>query len=330
MVMKPSIKDVAAASGLSLATVSRALTDNGLVNEQTRQKVLAAAEALGYRPNLQARRLRSKQSQTIGLIVADIRNPFFTAVSRAIEDAAYREGIRVLLCNSDEDPAKEAMYLRLMQEEQVGGVIFSPTLSAGAAIAGTTFDFPLITIDRALGDADCVALNNHEALDKLVDHLVANGYRRIGGLFGNTSATGQARHDAYVSAMHRHGLTPDARRLVPTMDAAQQLVGDWLDAGDAPEALIASNGLTLLGAMRAIRQRGLRIPDDIALAGIDNEAWTELVEPALTVIGQPTYDIGDTAMRMLMNRIHEPALSRRVVALSGELIVRDSTRPRTA
>ncbi|WP_432721386.1 LacI family DNA-binding transcriptional regulator [Jeongeupia wiesaeckerbachi] len=328
--MKPSIKDVAAASGLSLATVSRALADNGLVNEKTRQKVLAAAEALGYRPNLQARRLRSKQSQTIGLIVSDIRNPFFTAVSRAIEDAAYREGIRVLLCNSDEDAAKEAMYLRLMQEEQVGGVIFSPTLSAGAALARSEFDFPLITIDRALGDSDCVALNNHEALDTLIDHLVANGYRRIGGLFGNTSATGQARFDAYVSAMHRHGLTPDARRLVPTMDAAQQCVAGWLAEGRSPEALIASNGLTLLGAMRAIRLRGLRIPDDLALAGIDNEAWTELVEPALTVISQPTYDIGDTAMRLLMQRIQEPLLSRRVVALSGELIVRDSTRPRLA
>ena len=146
--MTVSIKDVARAAGVSVATVSRALAD-GPVSEALKAKVAAAIAATGYRPNLSARRLRSQHSDTIGLIVSDIRNPFFTAVSRAVEDVAYQAGMRVILCNTDENPDKEAMYLRLMQEERVTGVIFAATRATAETLDAQALGFPVVLVDRA-------------------------------------------------------------------------------------------------------------------------------------------------------------------------------------
>ncbi len=327
--MKVGIRDVARAAGVSTATVSRAL-GRGPVSEALREQVEEAVRATGYRPNLSARRLRSQATQTIGLIVADIRNPFFTAVSRAVEDAAFASGMRVILCNTDEDPAREAMYLRLMEEERVTGVIFAPTGPASAGLAGGDLDFPVVLIDRSgpPGAHDSVILDNPAAGTALVDHLVSRGYRRIGGLFGSTSSTARERRAGYEAAMLRHGLSPDIRTVAPSAGAAEAEAGRWLADSGRPEALVLSNGLILMGTVRAARTLGLSIPDDLALAGFDNETWTDLVEPGLTVIEQPVAEIGAQAMRLLFERIAHPGQPVRKVVLSGRMVVRGSTRAR--
>lgn len=327
--MKVGIREVARAAGVSTATVSRAL-GRGPVSEALREQVEEAVRATGYRPNLSARRLRSQAAQTIGLIVADIRNPFFTAVSRAVEDAAFASGMRVILCNTDEDPTREAMYLRLMEEERVTGVIFAPTVTTTASLGESPLDFPVVLIDRAgpPGAHDSVLLDNPAAGTALVDHLASRGYRRIGGLFGSTSSTARERRAGYEAAMLRHGLEPDIRTVAPNAAAAEAEAGRWLTAADRPEALVLSNGLILMGAVRAARSLGLSIPDDLALAGFDNEAWTDLVEPGLTVIEQPVAEIGTQAMRLLFERIAHPDQPVRKVVLSGRMVARGSTRAR--
>lgn len=143
------IKDVAEAAGVSVATVSRVLSNSGPVRDTVRRRVLEVIERLDYRPNAAARRLRSGDTATIGLIVSDVRNPFFTEVSRAVEDAAYAQGMRVILCNTDESPEKEAMYLRLMESERVTGVIYSPTYDAARRFDARAHAFPVVMIDRA-------------------------------------------------------------------------------------------------------------------------------------------------------------------------------------
>jgi LacI family fructose operon transcriptional repressor len=170
--MTVSIKDVAGAAGVSPATVSRAL-GVGPVSPELRAQVEAAVRQTGYRPNLSARRLRSKHSATIGLIAADISNPFFTAVARAVEDAAYQAGLRVILCNTDENPEKEALYLQLMEEERVTGVIFAPTRATVERMSGTPQNFPVVLIDRAgaAGGQDAVVLDNFAAAAMLVERL---------------------------------------------------------------------------------------------------------------------------------------------------------------
>jgi len=317
--MSAKIKDVAAAAGVSVATVSRVLS-NGPVSDALRLRVLDVVKKLGYRPNLSARRLRSQHSETVGLIVSDIRNPFFTAVSRAVEDVAYRAGMRVILCNADEDPEKEAMYLRLMQEERVSGVVFSPTITTAER-----FDFPIVMIDRSSGETDAVVLDNALAASQLVDHLVAQGRTRIAGLFGNISATGFERRMGYEAAMARHQLPVDSRLVPPSREAADQEIARWLALPERPDAIIASNGLLLLGTVQALSASGVVIPGDIALAGFDNEVWTALVAGGLTVIEQPIYDIGAMAMDMLLSRIENPNLPKRKLVLNGRLVVRGST-----
>jgi len=324
--MTISIKDVARIAGVSPATVSRAL-GAGPVSAELRAQVAAAVRESGYRPNLSARRLRSRHAHTIGLIVADISNPFFTAVARAVEDAAYQAGLRVILCNTDENPEKEALYLQLMEEERVTGVIFAPTRATADRLGGTKLPFPLVLIDRAAQAAgqDAVVLDNFAAAGMLAEHVYAQGYRRVMGLFGNASTTGIERHAGYMAAMARLGLQAACKFIAPSIAAAQAEVALWFAAGDAPEAVIASNGLLLLGIVRAMRDAGRRIPEDLAVAGFDNETWTELVGPGLTVIEQPVAEIGHAAMRLLLERLESPAGAVRKIVLGGTCIVRGST-----
>jgi LacI family fructose operon transcriptional repressor len=325
--MTVGIKDVARAAGVSPATVSRVL-GNGTVSAELRAQVEAAVRDTGYRPNLSARRLRSQHSQTIGLIVADISNPFFTAVSRAVEDAAYQAGLRVILCNTDENPGKEALYLKLMEEERVTGVIFAPTRASVDRLARQKSAFPIVLIDRAGtgGYEDAVVLDNFAAGSMLVEHLHAQGYQRIAGLFGNASTTGIERHKGYADAMERFGLTPEAKFVAPSIAAAEAEIRQWLETGTTPQAVIASNGLLLMGVVRALRDAGKHTPEDLAIAGFDNESWTELVEPGITVIEQPISSIGSTAMSLLLDRIANPTAPVRKVVLGGQCIVRGSTR----
>ncbi|MBP2299380.1 LacI family DNA-binding transcriptional regulator [Azospirillum picis] len=324
-----SIKDVARAAGVSVATVSRVL-GNGPVSEALRKRVEDAVRATGYRPNLSARRLRSQHSQTVGLVVSDIRNPFFTAVSRAVEDAAYHAGMRVILCNSDENPEREELYLRLMQEERITGLIFAPTRATLDRLDRLDLEFPVVLIDRnaPAGRHDAVVLDNPQAAAMLVDHLHARGYRRIAGLFGNTSTTGAERHEGYRAAMAAKGLVPAARFIAPYADAAEEAVERWMADADRPEAFVVSNSLFLMGVVKAARRMGLSIPGRLAVAGFDNEPWTELVGPGLTVIEQPVQEIGRSAMALLFERLEQPDRPTRRLVLAGTCVVRGSTGAR--
>lgn len=327
--MSIGIKDVARAAGVSAATVSRVLGE-GPVSPELREKVEAAIRATGYRPNLSARRLRSQHSRTIGLVVSDIRNPFFTGLSRAVEDAACRAGMRVILCNTDENPDREALYLRLMQEERITGMIYAPTRTMASRLARVGFDFPVVLVDRIgpPGALDGVVLDNRRAAAELVDHLVAHGHRRIAGLFGNTSSTAVERHSGYVEAMRARGLAPDTSFIPPNADAAGAEIVRLLARADRPEAVIASNGLILLGIVKALKSAGLAMPRDLAVAGFDNEVWTDLVGTGLTVIEQPVAEIGRTAMTLLFERLERTDMPARTVVLAGRLIERGSSAPR--
>lgn len=324
--MSISINDVARAAGVSKSTVSRALA-GGSVSEAVRARVEAAVQATGYRPNLTARRLRSPDKGPIGVVVADIRNPFFTALIRAVEAEAYRQGRRVLLCNTDEDPQREAMYLQLMHEERIAGLILAPTPTTLARLEQDMPGFPVVLVDRA-GPAsryDSVVLDNAAACAALVSHLVARGCRRIAGVFGSSS-TARERSEGYAAAMRAAQLAPDLCRIAPTSEAAEIEVRRWLQGGPRPDAFIASNSLLLAGTLQAVRAAGLRIPEDCALAGFDNERWTQLVEPPITVIEQPVDAMGQAAVTLLMQRLQSPTLPVRKMVMQGRCIVRASTQ----
>ncbi|RYX96130.1 MAG: LacI family DNA-binding transcriptional regulator [Comamonadaceae bacterium] len=329
-----SIKDVARQAGVSTTTVSRVLSTPDAVRAPLRERVEQAIAALAYRPNLAARRLRQQRASLIGLIVSDIRNPFFTDLGRAVEDVAYRNGLRLILCNTDEDPAKERAYLELMADEQASGVIISPTLdglrslkAGGKSSSVPPYPFPLVLVDRAQPDTptDRVLLDNTGAARRLTDHLLDAGYRRIAALAGARSTTGLQRHEGYASAMRARGLEPLQTWVSPTVEAGFKAAAALLAQTVRPDALLATNGLLLMGALQAIQAAGLRIPQDIGLAGFDNNDWTALPSLDITVIAQPTYDIGRSAAELLMQRLAEPARPARSVVLEGVLMARGST-----
>lgn len=328
-----SMKDVAEAAGVSTATVSRVLSNGLYVRPEVRQRVLAEVERLGYRPNLIARSLRAQQSNTIGMIISDIRNPFFTAISRTVEDVAYEQGFRVVLCNTDEDAEKEAIYLRLMQDENVAGVIFSPTRQTLANFTTTNLSFPLVIIDRSLpgGDVDVVQIDNVDAGYRLTAHLIENGYRRLAILCGETSTTGIERRAGFEKALREHGLasSPEQMKFVPPKtEAGYAATSKLLVSAHPPEALVTTNSLLAEGALQAIREHNITIPDEIALVTFDDTKWASLVQPPLTLIAQPTYEIGQTAIDLLLQRVADLQRPTRQVILKGQLLIRGSSAPR--
>lgn len=326
------ISDVAKHAGVSVATVSRVLAGQAGVSEAARERVLASVKALDYHPDLAARRLRSRKTDTLGLVVSDIRNPYFTEVSRAIEDVAYANGLRVLLCNSDEDPAKESFYLDMLRDENVAGVILSPTLPRLASYRASDYGFPVVLVDRCERntEADAVVLDNVDAAQRLCAHLVAQGCRRIAFFYGAASATGRQRLEGYQTALAAAGLSPLTQAIRPTTDEARAaLLHHLARSRQAPDAIVASSGLILLGLVEGLREAGLRYPDDLALAGFDDMPWTRIVTPAITVVAQPTADIGRSAIELLLARIAQPAQAMRRIVLRGELQLRGSSLGRS-
>lgn len=329
--LMPSIKDVANTAGVSTATVSRVLANQARVKGKTRQRVLDAIEKLNYRPNLIARSLRAQKSAKIGLVVSDIRNPFFTAIGRAVEDAAYEKGYSVLMCNTDEDHQKEKLYINLMHDENVAGVIFSPTQQFSAKSASFGSKIPFVIIDRALEtkSMDMVLLDNVTAAHELTIHLIENGYRNLAGLFGDASVTGQERSRGFHKALKENQLTPVAAHFIaPRIKHGYDATVSLLQQKQKPDAIFTSNSLLTAGAFQAIRASGLKVPADVAIVGFDETTWAELVDPPITLIAQPTEEIGRTATELLFQRITDPTRSAKTVTLNGTLIVRASSARR--
>ncbi len=324
------IKDVADAAGVSTATVSRVLANKPHVRDEVKKRVLAVVKKLNYQPNRVAQSLRSNTSKIIALVVADIENPFFQRVSRAVDDAAQELGYNVILCNTDEDIDKEKRCLDLLRVENVAGIILSPTQKGVANFTETySLDIPMVMIDRHVSDfnVDNVLIDNVSSAHTIVSHLIEHGYHRIAGIFGAESTTGRERHRGFVKALQDHGIKPVqelTQYTVPREDEGFAAAMALLQMPDRPDAIFTSNSMLATGVLRAIRKSKLTIPDDIAIASFDDTSWAKLIEPALTVIEQPTYEIGRTATEILIKRINDPSRSIREIVLKTKLIVRQS------
>jgi DNA-binding LacI/PurR family transcriptional regulator len=267
--------------------------------------VLAAVAELGYRPNRLARNLRRQRADMIGVVVSDIENPHFTEMVRAVEDAAYRRGYRVLLCNTDESADKQRAYLEVLAQERPLGVILSPTDPSGPEI-GALLDqgIPVVAFDRVVADprADAVIADNVAAARRATGHLIAAGHRRIGFVGGREEVeTGAERLEGYAAAVAAEGLEAFTAsgdfRIEGGAAATVRLLAD------RPTALVVANNLMTIGALRALRAAGLSVPADVALVAIDDPFWAELTEPPLTTLAQPVRRMAGEAVRLLLERI---------------------------
>ena len=326
-----NIKDVANTAGVSIATVSRVLADKPHVRPEVKKRVMKVVDELGYRPNRVARSLRSRKSRIIGLIVSDIENPFFQQVSRAVEDVANEHGYSLILCNNDEDPDKEKRYLHLMRDENLAGVILSPTRQTSDDFERiSTLNIPMVVIDRRVNtfDVDNILIDNVQSAHTLVAHLIDHGCRRIGAIFGTGSTTGRERREGYLRALKDHDIQPSpglVKYAKPREVDGYMAAGKLLQLPERPDALFTSNSLLAAGALRTLRENNIAIPGEIAFASFDETTWSRLVVPPLTVVEQPTYEIGQTATELLLKRIQDPTRSHREVILQAKLIIRQSS-----
>jgi len=329
-----TIEDVARRAGVSTATVSRVLAGRPHVRDALRVRVQEAIQALNYRPSRVAQSLRVQRSRIIGLIISDIQNPFFTAIVRAVEDVAQQRGFSVMLCNSDESAAKEAAYIDLMLDEQVSGLIVSPAAADNDIYRRlAAAQVPIVVIDRRVENplGDMVIADNVQASFEIVSHLITNGYRRIGAVLGVPDAsTGAERYEGYVRALTAHGIAVDpalVRQGMPRSNFGHALTLELLRLDHPPDAIFTGNNLLTIGALRAIDELGLRIPEDVALAAFDEMEWMFLVKPALTVVAQPTYAMGKKAAELLLQRIADPSRPPQEILLQPTIQVRESSCP---
>src|SRR5664279_928282 len=306
-----TLEDVAKRAQVSRATASRVLNDNLRVDETLRARVLEAVQALGYQPNHVARRLRAQSSTVIGLIISDIQNPYFISVIRGVEDTAYANHLSIVLCNSDEDETKQGLYLQLMESERVAGLIIVPANSRGLARLRQV-GIPVILLDRTVDDLqfDTVKVDNVRGAYEAVHHLTESGYERIGIITGfRHLTTAIERYQGYRDAMTSAGLIPDAA-LAKFGDfkaeSGYRLTRELIALPQPPQALFVANNLMTLGALRALREAGVRVPDDMSLVGFDDMPWSGELYSPLSAVSQPTYELGQEAVHLLMRRISAP------------------------
>lgn len=331
--MAVTLRDVGKTAGVSAMTVSRVINGREGVDMETQRKVEDAIEALDYVPNRIARGLISQKTATIGLIVPDVVNPFFSPVARGAEQTARRAGFRVLLCNSEGDLRLERDYINDLVSHRVEGLLLAP---ANDETRHSVFpllrrDFPVVLIDRSLPNLDCdlIVSDSVAGAQRLTEHLIGVGHRDIAHITdADDTSTGRERLQGYQRALETAGIVyREELVLRTTVDqiggyrATQQV----LSRQPLPTAIFTVNNMTAVGAMQALRERGLRVPQDIGLVCFDDVEHLAVLSPFLTVIDQPAETFGSLGAQLLLERISGKAGPRsRRIMLQTDLIIRDS------
>jgi LacI family transcriptional regulator len=330
-----TIKDVAREAGVSIGTASQALRTNPAVREETRRRVAAVARRLRYQPSALARGLVTRRTQSIGLLISDIANPFFIRAVRAVEDVAHENGYNVILCNTDEDPAKETQYLRVLMEKRVDGIILATTAGSLQAVRDVRWRrIPLVLFDRELPrlSTDTVKVDSVLGGRLATDYLLSLGHTRIAIIHGPVvRSTGAERLQGYLDALRAAGVRQDPALIREgnfKQDSGRDLARKLLNISPPPTALFCTNNLMTVGALQTLQERDVRIPADLSLVGYDDMEWWTLTHPPLTTVGQPVYDLGREAMRLLLGQIETDGRQRpQRVILKPELLTRESCGP---
>nr|WP_269846584.1 catabolite control protein A [Paenibacillus roseus] len=329
-----TIYDVAREAGVSMATVSRVVNNNPNVKPQTRKKVFEAIERLGYRPNAVARGLASKKTTTVGVVIPDISNSIFAEVARGIEDIANMYHYNIILCNADKRKEKEIRVINTLLEKQVDGLLFMGGAVTDEHVqAFKTANVPIVlcaTTDEQ-GVIPSVDIDHEAAAFDAVRSLIANGHTSIAMISGTLQdpANGFARFQGYRRALEAAGL-PYNESLVRVgnyrYESGIEAMKYFLELSDKPTAVFSATDEMAIGAIHAILDFGLKVPDDISVISVDNSRAASMVRPQLTSVAQPMYDIGAVSMRLLTKLMKKESVEQAKVVLPHELITRQSVK----
>ncbi len=329
-----TIEDVAREAGVSRQTVSRAINNKREIHPETRRRVLEVVRELGYRPNSIARGLKTDRTLTIGLVVPDIANPFFAEVVRGASEVAHADDYGILLCNTDENPLREWSVLRMLESYRVDGLMLISSRLADRRLQEAMERWrPMVLVNREpaelLPNIGSVVVDDAEAAQRAVQHLISRGHRRIAFLGGSSrSRSGLERRRGYRQALIEAGLPAPARwcrPCAPTVDGGRTAAKALLSQAPEITAVLTYNDLVALGVVQACQSLGRHIPQDLALVGWDDIVYAPYFSPPLTTMRMPKYQIGEQAMRLLLELIRDPQHPPKVVRLDAKLIVRGST-----
>jgi DNA-binding LacI/PurR family transcriptional regulator len=333
---QPTIVDVADHAGVSKSTVSLVLRGSPKVSEATRRSVLLAIEELDYRPNAMARGLVRRQTNVIGVLLSDLRNSFFADVLEGIELRTAAAGYRVLLGTGHRVPAGEVEAIESFLELRVDGLVLAGPRMDDEEMVEASQRAPLVLVSYSIiaEGIDSVMSNDIAGAAGAVDHLVGLGHRHIAHIDGGTGASAPERRSGYEQAMRRHGLGDHIRSVRGDYTEAGGAAGvrDLLARGRRPTAICAANDLSALGALDALEEAGLRVPDDMSLIGYDNISVTRLGKIGLTTVDQPRREMGMAAAELLLERIEGGRRTPRqiVLTMTPSLVVRTTTMPPAA
>lgn len=325
-----TIKDVAARANVAVSTVSRVLNNSSYVSESTRERVLQAIRELNYHPNNLARGLTTGKTGVIGLMIPDITNPFFPVLARGVEDAANARGYAVILCNTDGNSRQEEVYLQMLREQRVDGIIFSSASSGRQVIEDLLSErMPLVLIDRKIEGVkvNTVIVDNLGSSCEITRYIIGKGHRRIGFIGGpHHLATSRDRLAGYRMALSEAGIPVD-EDLIKEGDfrysSGYANMQALFELGVT--AVFAANDLMAIGAIRALEEMGKGVPQDVAVAGFDDIMMASLIKPALTTVCQPTYRMGVIAADLLIDQIAGNACAEPdTIVLKPNLVIRES------
>jgi len=321
-------------AGVSTATTSRVLSGKGFVSEGLRLRVLSAVEELHYMPNGLARSMSLRRTHSLGLVVSDVTNPFFTVLARGVEDLGQERGYSVVLCNSDSNPEKERSYLEMLHEKRVDGILVSPNGADSDPVNRILHaGIGLVLVDRVLPhiDAPSISVDNYAGARAATEYLLDLGHRDIGIIAGKLGAsTGEERLQGFRTAMSDRCVAVDESLVVSgdfSEEGGRSAALRLCSGPNSPTAVISCNNLMTTGALFALRSLNRNVPDDLSLVSFDDLPLFSLLDHPLTVVSQPAYEMGRVACRLLIDQLEGIDTTERNVRLNTELIIRDSCRP---
>lgn len=327
---RATLRDVAQAAGVSPSTTSRALSGEGYVAAAVRDRVLGAAEALGYVPHAMARSLRTRDSRTIGVLVSDLRNAFYADLAAGIAARARRAGYTMMLVDDQGSTEVESEAARAFVATRVAGVIVTP-LSGEVSAYLTRQRVPVVEAERTLAEAagDAVLIDNAGVARRMTDHLVNLGHRRI-ALFVDDGArtTGGERAAGYRASLEESGIPADPGLVIATgwdAEAARKAAIDILARRERPTAIVATSIPLAEGVWRATNDLGLRIPEDISIVSLDDSEWMSMVTPGITAVAQDAVALGEAALDRLLARVRHPGAAAETIVLAAQMRPRGST-----
>ncbi len=331
-----TMRQIAERAQVSIGTVSHVINETAAVRPKLRERVLEAIRSLGYQPSALARGLRQNRTNMLGMVIPDITNPFFPGVVRGVEDVAYKRSFRVILCNADNDPAKEASYVRELRSYRIAGLLIIP--AAGADIAGhlrayASASVPVVCIDRVPDGwkGDSVLVANAEGAYQATRHLIQTGHQRLAAISGPRKLTNASeRLKGFTRALSEAGLEIEPEFVQEgEFDTASgyRAALRLLRMLPRPTAIFACNDLIAFGVLQAARELNLRCPEDLSIVGFDSLEFTKFTDPSLTSVYQPGYQLGATAARLLLQRVDGMRSAPKKVILPTELQKRNSVGP---